>query len=115
MAQPFYRLAGLAFIVLGIRLLIVNLTDVSYSGLILVWILGAGFLGVVGGLLFLLGLDGPTRFRTQRLRLVGWLGMLALALLPWSFQFVMILISVLAYPAVRQPQQRDKASPEPST
>jgi len=115
LAQPFYRLVGLAFTLLGIRILTVNLAELSYSGWILVWILSAGFLGVVGGLPFLLSFDGPARFRTPRLRLVGWLGMLLLALLPWSFQYVMVLLIALAYPAARQPQPKDRMSPEPST
>jgi hypothetical protein len=113
-ARPFARLVGLAFTVLGVWILIVNLTEVSYSGWVLAWILSAGFIGAVGGLLFLVGFDGPARLRTHRVRLIGWVGMLVLALLPWSFQFVMLALIALAYPVARQPHPTVRVRPEPS-
>ena len=53
LAQTFYRLLGLMFAMLGSWILYHNLAEIRYSGLILLWILSAGFFGVVGGLLFL--------------------------------------------------------------
>jgi len=100
LAQTFYRLMGLASTMLGMWVLLVNLVDVGYSGWILAWILSAGFLGAVGGVLFLLSFDGPARLRNRRVRLVGWAGMLFLAFLPWSFQFVMLPLVFLVLPAL---------------
>lgn len=100
LGRAFYRLIGLAVTLLGAWVLFINLVDVSYSGWVLVWILSAGLLGAIGGVLFLLSFDGPPRARTRQVRLLGWLGMLFLALLPWSFQFVMLPLVLLTLPAL---------------
>ncbi len=113
-ARAFAPLIGPAFTVLGIRILVVNLSEVSYSGWVLAWILSAGFIGAVGGLVFLVGFAGPAGLQTERVRLIGWVGMLFLALLPWSFQFVMLGLIALAYPLARQPYSTVSARPEPS-
>jgi multisubunit Na+/H+ antiporter MnhB subunit len=100
LTQAFYRLVGLAVTLLGAWVLFINLVDISYSGWILVWILSAGLLGAIGGVLFLLSFDGPPTARTRQVRLLGWLCMLFLALLPWSFQFVMLPLVLLTLPAL---------------
>jgi len=109
LARAFYRLVGLAVTLLGAWVLFINLADISYSGWVLVWILSAGLVGAVGGVLFLLSFDGPPRARTRWVRLLGWLGMLFLALLPWSFQFVMLPLVLLALPALVTGTSREVA------
>jgi hypothetical protein len=108
LAEQFSRLVGLTYVLLGAWVLLVNVVEVlsvngvevRYSGWILVWILSAGFLGALGGVLFLLSFDGPARLQNRRVRFVGWLGILFLALLPWSFQFVMLPLALLLLPAL---------------
>jgi hypothetical protein len=113
LAQSFYRLVGLMFVMLGAWILTVNLIEINYSGLILVWILSAGFLGVVGGVLFLLSFDGPMRLRANRVRMAGWLGIMVLALLPQSLQFVALPAALLLIPALRVgPSTSDSVSPQ---
>ncbi len=99
-SERFYRLVGLATTIFGLWVVFINLIEVSYSGWILTWILSAGFLGALGGVLFLLSFDGPPRLGTRKMRLFGWLGMLFLAFLPWSFQFVMLPLVLLVLPAL---------------
>ncbi len=85
---------------LGIWIVAINLIEGSYSGTTSVWVLGAGTLGAVGGVLYLMSFDGPDRFRTRSTRLSGWLGMLVLALLPWSFTFLVVPMVVLTIPTL---------------
>lgn len=116
LAQTFYRLIGLAFTMLGMWVLLVNFVEVRPWGLIIAWILSAGFLGAVGGVLFLLSFDGPARLRNRQVRLLGWVGMLFLGFLPWSFQFVMLPLVLLVLPALMmRPQLSGSASPRPQS
>jgi hypothetical protein len=111
LAQAFYRLVGLAVTLFGAWVLLINLVDVSYSGWILAWILSAGLLGAVGGVIFLLSFDGPARLRTRQVRLLGWLGMAFSALMPWSFQFVMLPLVLLTLPALSSPRLSGSTAP----
>lgn len=95
--QTLPRFVGLAMTILGVWVFAINLIEDSYTGGTRVWILASGALGAAGGLLYLLSFDGPDRFRTQWTRLSGWVGMLVLALLPWSFTFLvfpMVLLTI---------------------
>ena len=78
------RMVGLVFALLGAWVFTLNLMERSYDGWVFVWVVLAGLSGAVGGVLFLLSVDGAQRFRTARMRLFGWVGMLVLALLPSS-------------------------------
>ena len=111
LARAFYRLVGLAVTLFGAWVLLINLVDVSYSGWILAWILSAGLLGAVGGVIFLLSFDGPARLRTRQVRLLGWLGMVFSALMPWSFQFVMLPLVLLTLPALSSPRLSGSTAP----
>ena len=97
------RFVGLAFVMLGVWILVVNLLDIAYHGRWLALILGSGAAGAAGGTLYLLSFDGPGRFRSRPTRLVGWVGMLILALLPWSFWFVMQALVLVAVPSLFLP------------
>ncbi len=94
------RFVGMAFAVLGIWVLAVNVIYGDYPGSVRVFVLGSAFLGTVGGILYILSFDGPDRFRVRWVRLAGWLGMLVLALLPWSFWFVMFAMVLATIPTL---------------
>jgi hypothetical protein len=100
LGQTLARFAGVAMTILGVWVLTINLIEDSYSGGTRVWILASGALGAAGGLLYLLSFDGPDRFRTRLTRLSGWVGMLVLALLPWSFTFLVLPMVVLTIPTL---------------
>ncbi len=98
--RAFARFVGLLFTLLGGWIFAVNIFDDSYSGAVLAWIIFAGASGAIGGVVYLLSFDGPARFRTLKVRLSGWLGMLILGLLPWSFAFLMIPLVLLQIPTL---------------
>lgn len=109
LVRAFVRFVGLLFTLLGgwiftvnifAWILAVNMFGDSYSGSVLAWIIFAGASGAVGGVLYLLSFDGPNRFRTRTVRLTGWVGMLVLGLLPWSFGFLMIPLLLLTIPTL---------------
>jgi hypothetical protein len=100
LTRTFGRFVGLIFTILGLWVIIGNLVAHSYSGWILVWILGAGVAGAAGGATYLLSFDGPTRFRSRGPRLAGWGGMLFLAVLPTSLTFVLFTLILLTIPTL---------------
>lgn len=98
--SAFARFVGLIFTLLGAWIFAVNIFSDAYSGAVYAWIIIAGASGAVGGGLFLLSFDGPPRFRAPKQRLSGWVGMLILGLLPWSFSFVMVPLALLMIPTL---------------
>ncbi|HKX75992.1 MAG TPA: hypothetical protein VJR05_11465 [Acidimicrobiia bacterium] len=94
------RLMGLLVAGLGGWIAVSNLGEGSYMGGTLAWILVSGVFGAVGGVVYLLSFDGPDRFRTPSVRRLAWLGMLVMALLPWSFQFVLLPMLLLTLPTL---------------
>lgn len=101
------------FAVLGLWILVLNLIEMSYSGAILAWILISGVLGLVGGVLYLLSFDGPDRWRTRRVRIAGWIGMVTLAVLPTSLSIVLLAIVLLVIPTLVP--RRGEGDPEPAS
>lgn len=60
-------------------------------------ILVSSALGAIGGVIFLLSIDGPYWMRTRWARAIGWSGMLLLAALPWSlwmYAFGAVLLTI---------------------
>lgn len=105
MGVTFARFVGLVVLILGGWTFAVNVTDIDYEGLILVWILASGLVGALGGLFYLLSWDGPERFRKQRIRLWSWVAMVVASLLPTSltlmiFPMVVVVSPMLPYAAV---------------
>lgn len=94
------RLVGLIFVFLGVWVLMTNLRERDYSGPVLAWIVGAGFVGAAGGVVYQLSIEGPAGFRARWVRGLGWAGMLVLALLPTSLTFPLIVILLLVLPTV---------------
>ena len=96
------RFAATSFVLLGLVVVVVNLVDVTYSGWVLLTVAAAGTLGAAGGVVYLLGLDGPVRFRTVRTRRLGWAGMMVLALLPSSLTIPLVLMVLALTPTLRR-------------
>lgn len=99
----FARFVGLVVLILGGWIAGLNawLSLVSgdgYDGSVLALVLLTGIAGAVGGVAYLLSFDGPKRFRTQRVRLYGWAGMLISALLPTSLTLMILPMVILVSP-----------------
>lgn len=93
------RLAALAAVVVGV-VFSAQLFAGRYEGGVKVLIVSAGGAVLVGGLLYLVGLDlwkGP---RASIVRVAGWLLFTVGFLVPTSLQALVLLASVLAIPAV---------------
>jgi hypothetical protein len=90
------RVVGAGFALLGVVTLFtvaeVEADQVATQVLI-------GLLGLVGGLLFIIGLQGAHRLSTAA-RLIGWLMMLGFAVFPGMVWFVWGPLALLALPAV---------------
>lgn len=100
MGQTYARFVGLVMTILGVWVFAINVIEDSYSGGTLRWILASGALGAVGGVLYLLSFDGPDPLRTRWVRVSGWIGMLVLAVLPWSFTFLVLPMFALTIPTL---------------
>lgn len=101
-AAIYARLIGLLVVVLSAWMVSVNVVQHVFGEntydppAMLYVVLGFGLVGMVGGTVFLLSWDGPQRFRSPALRVVGWLGMMFMAFLPWSFTFLFFPLVALA-------------------
>ncbi len=77
----FARLTGLVVLLYGAWMFSINLLEAITGSntyeprWMLLVVLGAGLAGAIGGTLFLLSMDGPTKFRTPMNRAIGWIGM----------------------------------------
>lgn len=96
----FARLIALAVAVVSGWMFVINVAEMDYDGLILIWILVSGVAGVAGGVLYLLSIDGPVRYRTRRTRFLGWAAMLAAMLLPSSLSFFLLPILAVLIPSL---------------
>ena len=95
------RFVALVVVLLGAWIFLINLGERGYDEpWILAWVLFSGLAGAVGGVLYLLSIDGPERFRTRSWRLWGWGGMMASALLPHSFSFIIIPLVLALLPSL---------------
>jgi hypothetical protein len=95
------RLVAIAVTLLGAWILIVNLAERGYEeSWVLAWVLFSGATGVLGGIAYLLSIDGPERMRTRSWRVWGWLGLLASATLPHSFTLVVLPAVLLLFPTL---------------
>lgn len=90
LAAIYARLIGLLVVLLGTWMVATNvLGENTYDpAWMLFVVVGFGLVGVLGGVTFLLAWDGPPRFRSSMTRTLGWLGMMFMAFLPWSFTFL---------------------------
>ena len=100
MGRTFVRFVAVSVAILGAWMFILNVGASGWDPLTHVWILASGAAGVTGGLLFLLSMDGPTRFRTKRKRILGWGLMLVSVLLPTSLTFMLVPLVLLLIPTL---------------
>ena len=98
MGSTFARFVAFVVMILGIWTFVRNVTGANYEGLVLVWVIASSFAGGAGGLLYLLSWDGPQRFRSQPIRLGGWLAMLASALLPTTLTLMILPMVIVVCP-----------------
>lgn len=111
-AAIYARLIGLLVVVLSAWMVSVNVVQHVFGEntydppAMLYVVLGFGLVGMVGGTVFLLSWDGPQRFRSPALRVVGWLGMMFMAFLPWSFTFLFFPLVALASLTLLVPIER---------
>lgn len=122
MGLTFARFSGLVMVILGGWVFGANVSQLFTEGSsstdtgVLIWILLTGAAGAVGGLLFLLSFDGPERLANRRTRIWGWIGMLAGAFLPSMVSPMLILVVLLASPALFTLEaKKEKTDSEPVT
>ena len=65
------------------------------SGAIVLLIVGVGAIGLAGGVVFLLSLDGPESWRTTTRRSLGFIGMMIAAFLSTSWLFLIAPVTLL--------------------
>jgi len=100
--RTFARLTGLVVLLYGAWVFTINLFEaVSRSNTyeppwMLLVVLGFGATGAVGGILFLLSIDGPSRFRTPMIRAIGWIGMFICSALPTSLFYVLLIMVAIS-------------------
>jgi hypothetical protein len=100
MAKMFARFVAVSVLLVSGWMFVVNLSDRGWDPWILAWILGSGLIGALGGVLYLLSLDGPERFQTRLHRTVGWVGMLLAVLLPTSLTFMLVPLVLVLIPSL---------------
>jgi hypothetical protein len=95
------RFIALAVMLLGAWIFVINLANRGYDETwVLAWVLFSGVAGLLGGIAYLLSIDGPSRMRTRSWRVLGWLGLLASATLPHSFTLVVLPAVLLLFPTL---------------
>jgi hypothetical protein len=114
MGRTFVRFVAISVAILGVWMFILNLGASGWNPVTYVWILASGAAGAAGGVLFLLSIDGPLRFRTKRTRITGWVLMLASVLLPTSLTFMLVPLVLLLIPTLFKVPGED-AGEEPVT
>lgn len=114
MGRTFVRFVAVSVAILGAWMFILNVGARGWEPLSYVWILASGVAGAVGGVLYLLSLDGPPRYRTKRYRIGGWALMLASVLLPTSLTFMLVPLVLLMIPTLFN-VEGDDTSEEPVT
>lgn len=101
MGRMFARFVAVSVIILSAWLFFVNaFGDQGWRVWVLIWILASGVAGTVGGVLYLLSLDGPARFRTKPTRIGGWAAMLAAVLLPTALAFMLVPLVLVLIPTL---------------
>lgn len=102
MGWTFARFVAVSVAILSGWMFVVNLPleDRGWEPWALIWILVSGLAGAVGGVLYLLSIDGPHRFRTRAYRVSGWVAMLAAVLLPTSLTIMLVPLVLVLIPSL---------------
>lgn len=95
------RFVAVSILLVGIRLLAVNLGENKFDDtLAWIYVIAAGLTGVSGGVLYLMSLDGPIRYRTRTFRGLGWVLMLFTAALPSSLMLMTLPMVIVLIPGL---------------
>jgi hypothetical protein len=100
MGWMFTRFVAVSVMLVSGWIFVGNLTGRRFEGWVQVWVLAAGLVGAVGGVAYLMSLDGVERFRTRRWRIGGWAAMLAAVTLPTSLTFMLVPLVLLVTPSL---------------
>ena len=103
MGNTFARFVAFSIVVIGGYTFFINAIESNFDSGTRLLILLTSALGVVGGALYLISYDGPTRWRTEVVRRLGWGGMLVSALLPTSLTLMLVPMVALLIPTLRNP------------
>lgn len=96
----FARFVAITVAILGAWIFVINLIQLDGGFWILVWVILSGLFGAVGGVLYLLSMDGPTRFQSRGWRILGWSAMLASVVLPTNLALMLIPLVLLLIPSL---------------
>lgn len=100
MGWMFARFVGVSVTLISGWMLVINLVDRGYTGWVMTWILGSGLVGALGGVVYLLSLDGVERMRTRAWRIGGWVAMLAAVVIPTSLTFMLVPLVLVLFPSL---------------
>ena len=114
MGLTFARFVAFVVMILGGWIAVANGVQAvqgtpGYTGWVLALVLSTGLAGAVGGLMYLASFDGPRRFRTERVRLYGWAGMLISALLPTSLTLMLVPMVAIVFPRLSYLRMEEEA------
>lgn len=115
MARMYARFVAISVAILGAWIFVINLFELDGEFWILAWVLLSGLAGAAGGVLYLLSMDGPERFRTRSRRFIGWLAMLVSVMLPTSLTLMLVPLVLLLIPSLFVMRPQDGEAEEPVT
>lgn len=115
MARMYARFVAISVAILGAWIFVINLFELDGEFWILSWVLLSGLAGAAGGVLYLLSMDGPERFRTRSRRFIGWLAMLVSVMLPTSLTLMLVPLVLLLIPSLFAMRPQDGEAEEPVT
>jgi len=116
MGRVYARFVAVSVAILSAWLFVINVAQPgAWEPWIYVWITASGLVGMAGGVIYLLSLDGPRRFRTRLSRWGGWVMMLVAVALPTSLTVMLVPLVALLIPTLFTVDQDDGAREEPLT
>lgn len=116
MGRVFARFVAVSVTLISAWTFVINIAQpANWAPWVFVWIIASGIIGVVGGVVYLLSLDGPIRFRKRLFRQGGWLMMLLAVALPTSLTFMLVPMVLVLIPTLFTVDRGDQAQEEPVT
>jgi hypothetical protein len=117
MAWTFARFVAVSVTILSGWMFVVNLPfeDRGWEPWVLVWILASGLVGAIGGIAYLLSIDGGRRFRTRVYRVGGWLAMLVAVALPTNLTYMLVPLVLVLLPSLFGPSRGEEEPEEAVT
>ncbi len=116
MGRIFARFVAVSVTLISAWTFAINVTHPdAWEAWVYAWIITSGIIGVVGGVVYLLSLDGPIRFHNRLFRLGGWLMMLLAVVLPTNLTFMLVPLVLVLIPTLFTVDRGDRAQEEPVT